>query len=401
MCGPTVVTHGSDEQKQRYLRPLFTGEEIWCQLFSEPGAGSDLAGLATPRASATATSGSSTARRCGTRSRTSADRGMLVARTDPDVPKHKGLTYFVRRHARARASRCGRCARSPARPSSTRCTSPTCASPDADRIGDVGDGWRVSMTTLMNERVTIGGAVAPQGSGPIGAAVKLWQRHAAERPAIRRDATSSMQLWIEAEVLRLTNIRAAQNRKAGHARPRGLGRQARVRRVEQAHLRVRDEPARRRRDAHRRATTFARPEQRELDRRRRPAEDVPARRGRTRSRAARPRSCATSSASASSACPASRGSTRTCPGARCRRNSPPRPRRVRLRRRVRGTCDSAHVPGACNGARPRPRASGAAQHLGHRFDHVVGVVAAGQLARGVHRELGARRRRSGSRAASR
>ena len=64
MGAPTVVTHGSDDQKRRYLRPLFTNEEIWCQLFSEPGAGSDVASLAT-RASATATSGSSTARRCG------------------------------------------------------------------------------------------------------------------------------------------------------------------------------------------------------------------------------------------------------------------------------------------------------------------------------------------------
>ena len=89
MCAPTIVTHGSDAQKQRYLRPLFTGEEIWCQMFSEPGAGSDVAGLVDACRSATATSGSSTARRCGRRSRTSR----------------------VRHRARAHRSRAGRSTR--------------------------------------------------------------------------------------------------------------------------------------------------------------------------------------------------------------------------------------------------------------------------------------------------
>ena len=95
MAAPTILAYGTDEQKQRFLRPLWTGEEIWCQLFSEPGAGSDLAAARAPARSATATSGSSTGRRCGRRARTSPTAAILLARTDPDVPKHRGITYFI------------------------------------------------------------------------------------------------------------------------------------------------------------------------------------------------------------------------------------------------------------------------------------------------------------------
>ena len=95
MCGPTVVVWGSEEQKQRYLRPLFTGEEIWCQLFSEPGAGLRLRRPVVEGRARTATSGSSTARRCGPRSPTCRRWGLLVVRTDPEAVKHAGLTAFV------------------------------------------------------------------------------------------------------------------------------------------------------------------------------------------------------------------------------------------------------------------------------------------------------------------
>jgi alkylation response protein AidB-like acyl-CoA dehydrogenase len=91
--------------------------------------------------------------------------------------------------------------------------------PDGDRIGGVDDGWRVSMTTLMNERVTIGGAVAARGSGPIGDALAVWAAHPERHDPVLRDRLAD--LWIEAEVLRLTNARAAANRKAGVAGPEG------------------------------------------------------------------------------------------------------------------------------------------------------------------------------------
>ena len=95
LAGPTILEQGPDLARERFLRPLLTGEEVWCQLFSEPGSGSDLAGLTTTRGAATATSGSSTARRCGTPAPTTPTSGMLLARTDWDVPKHQGITYFV------------------------------------------------------------------------------------------------------------------------------------------------------------------------------------------------------------------------------------------------------------------------------------------------------------------
>jgi alkylation response protein AidB-like acyl-CoA dehydrogenase len=93
--------------------------------------------------------------------------------------------------------------------------------PDADRIGDVGDGWRVAMTTLMNERTTIGGGSAPpqRGSGAIAEAVRIWKEEAVDRSPATKDRL--MRLWIEAEALRLTNLRAAQNRRAGNPGPEG------------------------------------------------------------------------------------------------------------------------------------------------------------------------------------
>ncbi len=102
MAGPTMVTHGSDELRHRLLRRTFTGEEAWCQLFSEPGAGSDLAGLAT-RAVRDGDEWVITGQKVWNTLAHIADRGMLVARSDTEVPKHKGLTYFaLDMHARRR-----------------------------------------------------------------------------------------------------------------------------------------------------------------------------------------------------------------------------------------------------------------------------------------------------------
>src|SRR5580698_11646723 len=94
MVAPTVVTHGTQEQKGRYLRPLFTGEEIWCQLFSEPGAGSDVAGLST-RAVRDGDEWVVTGQKVWTTIAHLSRFGLLLARTDPDVPKHAGLTMFL------------------------------------------------------------------------------------------------------------------------------------------------------------------------------------------------------------------------------------------------------------------------------------------------------------------
>jgi alkylation response protein AidB-like acyl-CoA dehydrogenase len=216
MGAPTVVTHGSEEQMTRYLRPLFTGEEIWCQLFSEPGAGSDVAGLSS-RAVRDGEEWIVNGQKVWTTLAHVSRWGMLVARTDPDQPKHKGLTYFVvDMHAPGVEVRPLRQITGEAEFNEVYFTDVRI--PDAERLGEVGEGWRVSLTTLMNERVSIGGAIAPKGSGPIGEAVKIWKRKGLD-DAVQRDRL--MQLWIEAEVNRLTNIRASQNRQKGVPGPEG------------------------------------------------------------------------------------------------------------------------------------------------------------------------------------
>jgi alkylation response protein AidB-like acyl-CoA dehydrogenase len=220
MGAPTVVTHGSEAQKQRYLRPLFTGEEVWCQLFSEPGAGSDVASLAT-RAVRDGDEWVVNGQKVWTTLAHLSRWGMLVARTDPDQPKHKGLTYFVvDMHAPGVEVRPLRQITGDAEFNEVYFTDVRI--PDAERLGDVGDGWRTSLTTLMNERVSIGGAVSPRNSGPIGAALKLWEeREDKTSPAAVALRDRLVAAWCEAEVLRLTNIRAGENRRVGTPGPEG------------------------------------------------------------------------------------------------------------------------------------------------------------------------------------
>jgi alkylation response protein AidB-like acyl-CoA dehydrogenase len=218
MAGPTIVTHGSDEIKRRLLARLFTGEDSWCQLFSEPGAGSDLAGLST-RAVRDGDEWVVSGQKVWNTLAHVADRGMLVTRTDPEAPKHKGLTYFaLDMHAEGVEVRPLRQMTGEAEFNEVYLTEVRV--PDADRVGEVGDGWRVAMSTLMNERTSIGGSGAPaRGSGPIAEAVRLFTEEPGSKTAVQLDRL--MQLWIEAEVLRLTNLRAAGNRRAGNPGPEG------------------------------------------------------------------------------------------------------------------------------------------------------------------------------------
>ncbi|HEX6567579.1 MAG TPA: acyl-CoA dehydrogenase family protein [Acidimicrobiales bacterium] len=219
MAGPTIVTNGDDAIKRRLLRRAFTGEDAWCQLFSEPGAGSDLAGLST-RAVRDGDEWVISGQKVWNTLAHIADRGMLVARTDPEAPKHKGLTYFaLDMHAPGVEVRPLRQITGEAEFNEVYMTEVRV--PDGDRIGAVGEGWRVSMTTLMNERTSIGGGggAPPRGSGAIAEALRIWKQEAVDKHPATRDRL--VQLWIEAETLRLTNIRAGQNRKAGNPGPEG------------------------------------------------------------------------------------------------------------------------------------------------------------------------------------
>jgi alkylation response protein AidB-like acyl-CoA dehydrogenase len=218
MCGPTVVEWGSEEQKQRYLRPLFTGEEVWCQLFSEPGAGSDFAGLAA-RGVKDGDEWVVNGQKVWTSLAHVSRWGLLVVRTDPEAVKHAGLTAFVvDMQAPGVEVKPLRQMTGDAEFNEVFFTDTRIA--DAEMLGRPGDGWRVSLTTLMNERVSIGGIIPRRGSGVIAELVKVWNRLPEERKsAATRDEV--MKLWSRAEVLRLTNIRASAARKVGNPGPEG------------------------------------------------------------------------------------------------------------------------------------------------------------------------------------
>jgi alkylation response protein AidB-like acyl-CoA dehydrogenase len=163
MCGPTVIAHGTDDQKARYLDRLLSADDIWCQLFSEPGAGSDLAGL---RTSAIHEGGTWTVngQKVWTTGAQFSRYGILLTRTAPELPKHKGLTMFVVDMRAAGVSV------RPLRQMSggsrfNEVFFDDVEIPDTERLGDVNDGWRVALTTLLHERGAIGGDGKELGAG--------------------------------------------------------------------------------------------------------------------------------------------------------------------------------------------------------------------------------------------
>ena len=227
MGAPVVLTYASDEQKKRLLRPMYTGEEIWCQLFSEPGAGSDVAGLST-RAVRDGDEWIVNGQKVWTTLAHVSKWGMLVARTDPEQPKHKGMTYYLLDmeeegvEVRPLHQITGEAEFNEVFFDDVRIPH--------DRVfGEVGNGWSAAVTTLMNERVALGGGVPRKGTGPIGDLVRLWNERkdsldAATMPVARDRVT---ELWCRAEALRLTNWRARDGSKSGNPGPEGsVGRPA-------------------------------------------------------------------------------------------------------------------------------------------------------------------------------
>jgi alkylation response protein AidB-like acyl-CoA dehydrogenase len=164
MCGPTVVHHGSDDQKTRYLRRLLRGDDVWCQLFSEPASGSDLAGLRTKAVRNSDGTWRLNGQKVWTTLAHVSDFGIVLTRTDPDVAKHRGLTMFV-----VDMKAPGITVR-PLRQMSggaefNEVFFDDVIVEDSERLGDINDGWRVALTTLMSERLSLGGGGTDVGMG--------------------------------------------------------------------------------------------------------------------------------------------------------------------------------------------------------------------------------------------
>jgi alkylation response protein AidB-like acyl-CoA dehydrogenase len=251
LAGPTIVAHGTDEQRKRFLPDIVTGKKAWCQLFSEPGAGSDLAGLQT-KAVRDGDEWIINGQKVWTSGAQAADLGMLLARTDPDVPKHRGISYFA-----FDMNQPGVDIR-PLREMTGRALfnevfMTDCRVNDADLLGGLNNGWAVANTTLANERAGLGAG----GGGAFGGAIPGTKAGYLERrvgdftggagrsraggalaargstflidlakgngavsdPSIRQDL---MRLYTMNEIARYTNLRA----KAAKAAGRGPGPEA-------------------------------------------------------------------------------------------------------------------------------------------------------------------------------
>ena len=221
MGAPVVLNHGTEEMHEKHLKKIFTGEDIWCQLFSEPTHGSDVAGIPS-RAIRDGDEWLVNGQKVWTTLAHLSNYGMLLTRTNPDTPKHKGLSYFILdMHSPGVEVRPLYQITGEAEFNEVFLTDVRIA--DNQRLGDEGDGWRVAITTLMNERVALGGGSGGKGGGPIRTLINLWNTKKDELGEhdrkVMRDQVAD--LWIKAEILRLTNQRAKVLVKSGDAGPGG------------------------------------------------------------------------------------------------------------------------------------------------------------------------------------
>jgi alkylation response protein AidB-like acyl-CoA dehydrogenase len=182
MAGPTIMAHGTEEQKRRYLPKILSAEDIWCQGFSEPGAGSDLSAVRT----------------------SIADHCILVGRSDPDSQRHEGLTYIiVDMHAPGVEVRPLRQITGEAEFNEIFLTDVEV--PQENLLGEIGGGWQVAMTTLLHERGTLGFALGGALEAQVQKLLALAKERGADDPIIRDRVA---QEWIELQALKLTNYRS-------------------------------------------------------------------------------------------------------------------------------------------------------------------------------------------------
>ena len=221
MAGPTIIAHGTEEQKARYLPKILTAEEIWCQGFSEPEAGSDLAGL---RSSAVLDGAGDHFVVNGQKVWSSyahiADWCILVVRSDPDVPRHQGLTYLlVDMHSAGVEVRPLRQITGEAEFNEIFFTDVRV--PRANVLGDIGQGWQVAMTTLLHERGTLGFALTAALEVAVRKLTALVRERAPEDPVIRDRLARE---WIVLQGLKYTNYRALTKlMQTGVPGPEGSG----------------------------------------------------------------------------------------------------------------------------------------------------------------------------------
>ena len=223
MGAPVVLTYGTDEMKRDLLPRIFSGEDVWCQLFSEPSAGSDVAGLAM-RAERDGDDWVINGQKVWTTVAHLSRWGMLLARTNPDVPKHDGLSYFLLDmqapgvEVRPLYQITGEAEFNEVFLTDVRI-------PHGHMLGKEGQGWQAAITTLMNERVAIGGGGSKKkGGGASAQLLKVWKdrQPGANTPAqeaLLRDRVTRS--YMENELLRITAQRARAAQKAGNPGPEG------------------------------------------------------------------------------------------------------------------------------------------------------------------------------------